>query len=105
MAKKTAKKAANKPAKKAAAPKAKKAPAKAKKAEKAPAKIEKFEIELGPNETKAFDLAQTSDAVCQDLEEAVTDAISQAVRKVFKKHKVTLTQPEALEVAATLFGD
>ena len=90
MAKKTTKK-------KATATKAKK---------KAPAKkVERIEIELDPVETKAFELAHSSAEVQKELEEAVTLAMSQAVRKVFKQHGISLTPPQAQEVAAFLFGD
>ena len=41
----------------------------------------------------------------KQLEEAATLAMSQAVRKVFKEHKISLTAPQAQEVAAFLFGD
>jgi hypothetical protein len=101
MAKKTTKSAA-KPSK---AP-AKKAPAKATK-KKAPAKkqAKPVEIELDPAEAKAIELAHASDEVCTELEDAVTSAISQAVRKVFKQHDVALTSDQAEEVALLLFGD
>ena len=90
MAKKTTKK-------KATATKAKK---------KAPAKkVERIEIELDPVETKAFELAHSSAEVQKELEEAVTLAMSQAVRKVFKQHGISLTPPQGQEVAAFLFGD
>jgi nitrogen fixation protein FixH len=95
MAKKTAKKKT--PAKKATATKAKK---------KAPAKkAEHVEIELAPVETKAFELAHSSAKVQKELEEAATLAMSQAVRKVFKQHGISLTPPQAQIVAAVLFGD
>jgi hypothetical protein len=89
MAKKTTKK---KPATKAK----KKAPAK---------KVERVEIELDPVETKAFELAHSSVEVCTELEEAVTSAISQAVQKVFKGHRISLKPLQAQEVALLLFGD
>jgi len=97
MAKKTTKK-------KAATAKTKAPAAKGKK--KAPAtKVERIEIELDPVETKAFKLAHSSAEVQKELEEAVTLAMSQAVRKVFKQHGISLTPPQAQEVAAFLFGD
>ena len=89
MAKKTAKTATKKAAKK-------KGPAK---------KVERIEIELDPVETKAFELARSSDVVCRELEEAVTLAVSQAVRKVFKRRGIGLAPPQAQEVAMLLFGD
>ena len=89
MAKTTTK---TKPAKKAK----KKAPAK---------KVEHIEIELDPIESKAFDLAHSSDDVRRELEEAAASAICRAVRKVFKQHGISLTPPQAQEVSAWLFGD
>ena len=85
---------------------AKKKPAAAKTEKKAPAKkIEHVEIELDPIETEAFELAHRSNAVRNDLELAVTTAVSQSVRKVFKQHGVTLNASQAQEVALLLFGD
>jgi len=73
---------------------------------KAPAKkIERIEIDLDPAETKAVELAHSSVAVRTELEEAVTLAMSQAVRKVFKQHGISLTSSQAPEVALLLFGD
>jgi hypothetical protein len=73
---------------------------------RAPAKkVERIEIELDPVETSAVELAHSSDEVCRELEEAVTVAVSQAVRKVFKQRGVSLTAPQAQEVAMLLFGD
>jgi hypothetical protein len=102
MAKKTTKSATKSGSK---AP-AKKAPAKATK-KKAPAKKqpEATEIVLDPAETKAIELAHSSEKVCTELEEAVTSAITQAVRKVFKQNGVALTSDQAEEVAMLLFGD
>ena len=68
-------------------------------------KAEPFQFELDSTETKAFELAQSSDQVRNDLEEAATQAISLAVRKVFKQHGVTLKEPQAQRVAVVLFGD
>jgi uncharacterized protein YcgI (DUF1989 family) len=97
MAKKTAKKKAA-PAKKSTSKKAapKKAPAK---------KVEHVEIQLSPAETAAFELAHSSEEVCKELEEAVTAVMGDTIRKVFKKHKISLTQPEGQQVALLLFGD
>ena len=94
MAKKTSKPAAktSKPATKAK----KKAPAK---------KTKPIEIELDAIETKAFELAHSSDKVCTELEEGVMLAVSQAVRKVFKQHGVSLTSAQAEKVAMLLFAD
>ena len=94
MAKKTSKPAAK--GKKKAAPAKKKAPAK---------KVEHVEIELDPIETKAFQLAHSTEKVREELEEAVTSAISGAVRKVFKSNGIALTTDQAQEVALLLFGD
>jgi hypothetical protein len=68
-------------------------------------KVERVEIELDPAETKAFELARSTDEVCRELEEAVTLAVSQAVRRVFKQRGIALTPPQAQEVAMLLFGD
>ena len=98
MAKKT-------PKKKSAAKTTKKAPpAKAKKKASA-TKAKCVEIELDPIETKAFELAHSSAEVQKELEEAATLAMSQAVRKVFKQHRISLTSPQAQQVAACLFCD
>ena len=70
-----------------------------------PKKVERIEIELDPVETKAVELAHSSVAVRTELEEAVTLALTQAVRKVFKQHGISLTSPQAAEVALLLFGD
>ncbi len=73
---------------------------------KVPAKkVERIEIELDPAETRAVELAHSSDELCRELEEAVTAAVSQAVRRVFKQHGVSLAPPQAQEVAMLLFGD
>ena len=73
---------------------------------KAPSKkIERIEIKLDPVEIKAFDLAHSSVEMRSELEEAVTLAIAQTVRKVFKQHRVSLTTIQAQEVALLLFGD
>jgi hypothetical protein len=98
MAKKTSKKApVAKATKKAAGAKAKK--------KAAPKKAEHFEIELDPAETKAFELAHGSDKVRKDLEEAATVAMAAAVRKVFKRHGVSLTESQSQTVMALLFCD
>jgi hypothetical protein len=95
MAKKTTKPAAK--AKKATGAKpAKKAPAK---------KVETIEIKLDAVETQAIQLADSSDDVCEELEKAVTSAVSDAVRKVYKKNKITLTAAQAENVALALFAD
>jgi hypothetical protein len=85
---------------------AKKSPAKKSTTKKKPAKkVERVEIQLDPVETKAFELAHASEEVRRDLEEAVTLAMSETVRKVFKKHRLALTAEQAQEVALLLFGD
>jgi hypothetical protein len=96
MAKKTTKKKAT-AAKKATTTKAKKK-ASAKKAEH-------VEIALDLIETKAIELAHSSAKVQKKLEEAATLAMSQAVRKVFRQHGISLTPPQAQEVAAFLFSE
>ena len=68
-------------------------------------KIEHVEIELDSIEVEAIKLAYPSAKMKKQLEEAATLAMSQAVRKVFKEHKISLTAPQAQEVAAFLFGD
>jgi hypothetical protein len=85
----------------------KKAPAKKATKKKAPAKSQAkpMEIELDPIEIKAFELAHSSDKVCADLEKVVTSSVSQAVRKVFKQHSISLTASQAEKVALLLFGD
>jgi threonine dehydratase len=97
-----AKKAAKKATKKTAKP-AKKSTAKA--AKKPAKKVEHVEIQLTAAELAALDLTEKSDEVCQELEDAVTVAICGTLRKVFKKHKIVLSESEAMEVAAALFGD
>jgi hypothetical protein len=103
MAKKTAKKKAT--TTKAPASKAKGAKAASKKKAPAKKKVDHVEIQLGPEETKAFELAHSSDEVCEELELAVTAAMAQAVRKVFKKHAISMTESQAQQVALLLFGD
>ena len=68
-------------------------------------KVERVEIELDPAEAKAFELAHSSGEVCEELELAVSLAISQAVRKVFKQHRISLTTTQAQKVAVLLFGN
>jgi hypothetical protein len=103
MAKKTTKK---KPATKAT-PKASAAKAPAAKATKkaSPLQAEHADIVLDPIEIKAIKLAHSSDKVQKQLEEAASLAMSQAVRKVFKQHRISLTPPQSQEVTAVLFGD
>jgi hypothetical protein len=104
MAKKTAKKSVAASKKTAKAPKAAaKKPAAGKK--KSSEKVECVEIELGPAEEKALLLAHSSEAVCEELELAVTEAIAKAVRNVFKSHDVALSAAESQQVALFLFGD
>jgi hypothetical protein len=68
-------------------------------------KVEYVELELDPIEAKAFELAHSSDKVCEELELAVSLAMSQAVRKIFKLHGIALSMPQAKKVAVFLFGD
>jgi hypothetical protein len=96
MAKK-ATKTAKTTKKKTTAPKAKK---------KSPAKkASRVEITLDAVETKAFELAHGSNAVCEELENAATSSLSQAVCKVFKKHGISLNTSQSEKVALLLFGD
>jgi hypothetical protein len=91
---------------KKAAPSKKAAKAKPAKKKTAPAiKDDQIEIMLEPIEKEALDLVQTSNQLCNDLEVAVTSAVSQAVRKVFKSHKVALSAAQAENVALILFGN
>jgi hypothetical protein len=84
----------------------KKKPAATKAKKKASAKkVERVEIELDPVEAKAYELAHSSGEVCRELELAVSSAMFQAVRKVFKQHRISLTMPQAQKVAVFLFGD
>lgn len=92
------------PAKKTAA--AKKPAAKAAK-KKAPAKKKAGREEFVPSavEEKAFELVQSSKAVCRELEVAVTGAVAEAVQDVFEHHNVILSAEQSQNVAAILFGD
>lgn len=63
------------------------------------------QVALDPIEQEAFRLAHSSKAVCRELELSVSEAICQAVRKVFKRHKVVLTQSQGETLAVVLFGD
>ncbi len=84
----------------------KKKPAATKTKKKASAKkVEYVEIELDPVEAKAYELANSSGELCEELELAVSVAMSKAVRKVFKLHCISLTTPQAQKVAVFLFGD
>jgi hypothetical protein len=79
---------------------------KAKAKKKAPAKkAERIEIELDPIQIKALELVHSSVKVRTELEEGATSAMSQAVRKVFKQHRIPLTAPQSQEIAAVLFGE
>jgi hypothetical protein len=79
--------------------------AKTKAKKKVPAKkADRVEIELDPIEIKALKLVQSSAKVRKELEEGATLAMSQAVRKIFKQHRISLTAPQSQEVAAVLFG-
>ena len=84
---------------------AKKITKRATKAKKATKKSELVEIELNEVEASAIELVHSSSKVCAELEKAVTSAVSQSVRKVFKQHGVSLTAEQAEEVALLLFGD
>ena len=73
---------------------------------KAPTKKAKpVEIKVDAVEAKAIELAHSSDKVCTELEKVVTSAVSQAVRKVFKQHRISLTSAQAQKVALLLFRD
>jgi hypothetical protein len=96
MAKKTTKKKSTVATKATATKSKKKAPAK---------KTDRIEIELDPVEVEAYELAHSSDRVRKELELAVTLAMSQAVRKVFQQHRISLTPPQSQHIAMILFGD
>ncbi len=98
MAKKTTKK-------KPAAKTTKKAPTDAAKRRPAAKKAEQLEIELDATEIKAIKFAHSSAKVREELEEAVSLATCQAVRKVLEGNGISLTPPQAQNVAAFLFGD
>jgi hypothetical protein len=83
----------------------KKAPPEKAKRKPAAKKASHFEVELDPAETEAFELAHSSDKVRKELEEAATAAMSQAVRKVFKQYRISLTVSQSQKVAVVLFGD
>ena len=104
MAKKTTKPAAE-TKKPAPAKKAKATAAKATKKKASPKKAEQIEIELDAVEAEAIELVHSSDKICIELEEAVTSAVSQIVRKVFKQHHISLTTEQAENVTLLLFGD
>jgi hypothetical protein len=69
--------------------------------------FEKDMVEIVPDalEQQALDLVQTSERLCDDLEEAVTAAVSKAVGAVFKRYKVVLSAEQAENVALILFGN
>ncbi len=60
---------------------------------------------LSDIETQAFDLAQSSAKVRRELERAVTEAAANAVRKVFRLHKIRLNAVEAANLTVILFGE
>ena len=95
MAKKTTKPATN----------AKKQAPSKKTTKKTTKKAEPVAIELDEVEATAIELVHSSSKVCTELEKAVTAAVSDAVRKVFKQHRVSLTSEQAQKVALLLFGD
>ena len=94
-------------AKKKSAKKSAPTTGKAKKA--APKKQTKREepvaLELDAVEEKALEMVQSSQPLCEDLEAEVTDAVSAAVRKIFKKHGHAMSGQQAGNVAMVLFGD
>lgn len=103
--KKAPKAAAKKPAKKAPAKKASKKKAPAKKAEKAPETLTWEQIDLDPPVKAAFDLLNTSAEVSDELEGAAQDALAGAVKTVFGKHAIELTEDQAMVVTLALFSD
>ena len=61
-------------------------------------------IKLDAAESKAMVMIEKSSAICDELEWEVSLAASDAVQKVFKKHKLKLNLGQASTVAALLFG-
>jgi hypothetical protein len=62
-------------------------------------------VSLGSKEKQAIALAQSSEALCQELELAVTSAMIGAVREVYRRHDLSLGGAAAQNVALVLFGD
>jgi len=81
---------------------AKKATPTTKKAEMKP---EGEEIVLGPNPRKALKLVEKSAKVRAELEEAITVAVDNTVRKMMKANKIELTPSEANILASIWFGE
>ena len=86
---------------------AKKQPAKktATTTKKADPKPEVEEIVLGPNPKKALKLVEKSAKVRAELEDAITVAVDNTVRKVMKANKIELTPSEANILASIWFGE
>jgi hypothetical protein len=106
MAKKrVAGKSAKQAAKKATTTKKAATPKKAKEKAPTPTPAEPEAIVLDAEEEKAFDLAHSSEDVCNELELAVTQAVAQAVRKVFKQQGISLKASQAENLALALFGN
>jgi hypothetical protein len=68
-------------------------------------KPEGEEIVLGANPKKALKLVEKSAKVQAELEEAVTLAVDNTVRKVMKANKIELTLSEANILASIWFGE
>jgi hypothetical protein len=64
-----------------------------------------LKIVVDCDDEKAFRLACSSAKLRKELELAVTLVVTEAVRKVFKQHKMPLTASQARKVAMLLFGD
>ena len=85
-------------------------PAAGKPAKKSPPKhkhtdeCEDDEVELDDIESKAVDVALGSEEIRQELEDAASKALTDAVFAVFKRRKTPLTAAQAHNVAMYLFG-
>ncbi len=98
--------AKKKVAKKKSTPAKKAAPAKKTKKKSSPQwDEEQIEIQLDAVEQQAIDLVSSSDQLCNDLEKAVTLAVSKTVRTIYKNHKINLNAAQAENVALLLFGN
>ena len=72
---------------------------------KAEPKPEGEEIVLGANPKKALKLVEKSAKVRAELEDAITVAVDNTVRKVMRANKIELTPSEANILATLWFGE
>jgi hypothetical protein len=63
------------------------------------------QIALSPAQDKALKMVDKSAKVRAELEEAVSLAITKAVRKCMKDNKIELTLPEVSVLASIWFGE